>query len=206
MKHAIVQFKSLAIALKELEQFVRQPRQLQVGKPLKKFGGLRPRELLANWLMCAVVNFAHGKDDLTFTSDPLGGDGIIYDKATERSWPTEHVTTRQDRAQPPKCLEDQIVEAIGRKQRKGGAAYAEGKVLIVFLDAAGHNEPWNPSSVTRKLPKLDFVEVWVVALQEARDGAYVYGITLLDLSSGAPPIYLARIAPNFEDWQVGQIQ
>ena len=27
------------------------------GKPFKRFGDMRPRELLANWLLCVVLNF-----------------------------------------------------------------------------------------------------------------------------------------------------
>jgi Ni,Fe-hydrogenase III small subunit len=45
MKHSVTRFKSLTAALKELEPFIRNPEQLQTGKPLKQFGGLRPREL-----------------------------------------------------------------------------------------------------------------------------------------------------------------
>ena len=90
MKYQITRFKSLEAALKELEPFIRNGEHLETGKPFKRFGGLRSRELLANWLLCAVVNYdSRAADRLTFTSDPLGGDGIIYDSEKDASWPTE---------------------------------------------------------------------------------------------------------------------
>jgi hypothetical protein len=46
---------------------------------------------LANWLICAALN--DGATDLpyVFTSDPTGSDGIIYDRASDADWPTEHI-------------------------------------------------------------------------------------------------------------------
>ena len=79
MKHPVRRFKSLTVALKELEPFIRDGKHLETGKPFKRFGGLRSRELLANWLLCAVFNFdCAAPERLTFTTDPLGGDGILY--------------------------------------------------------------------------------------------------------------------------------
>jgi hypothetical protein len=49
-----------------------------------------------------------------------------------------------------------------QKQGKGAAAYAGGKVLVVFLDA--DLGEWLPNQVARQLPKVDFKEVWVVGL------------------------------------------
>jgi hypothetical protein len=48
MKLEITQFRSLAVALKELERFVRNGQHLQTGKPFDKCGGIRSREVLAN--------------------------------------------------------------------------------------------------------------------------------------------------------------
>ena len=89
MKYQVTQFKSLAAALKEIEPFVRNGQHLQTGKPFEKFGGMRSREILANWLVCVATNAAtEGK--LTFCSDPIGGDGIIRGEATNEIFPTEH--------------------------------------------------------------------------------------------------------------------
>jgi hypothetical protein len=54
MKYPAARFKSLAMALKELEPFIRNGEHLQTGKPFEKFGGMRSREILANWLLCVA--------------------------------------------------------------------------------------------------------------------------------------------------------
>jgi hypothetical protein len=101
MKLNVTHFKNPQVALKELEPFIRDPRYLYRGKPLKRFGGLRPRELLGNWLICAVLNAGRSAGPFTFTSDPRGGDGIIYDEESKADWPTEHVMV-------PKAAEGEI--------------------------------------------------------------------------------------------------
>src|ERR1700761_7470967 len=91
MRHNVTHFKSLKVGLKELEQFVRDGQHLYTGKPFKRFGNLRSRELSANWLICAVLNSEDLDEPFTFTSDPQDGDGVIYDKRAQIGWPTEHV-------------------------------------------------------------------------------------------------------------------
>jgi hypothetical protein len=39
---------------------VRDPRRLQIGKPFVKFGGMRPRAMLATWLLCATLQQIEG--------------------------------------------------------------------------------------------------------------------------------------------------
>ena len=71
MEYRVTRFKSLATALKEIEPFIRKAEHLQTGRPFKKLGDMRSREILANWLLCVVVNSVNdGK--LTFSSDPTG--------------------------------------------------------------------------------------------------------------------------------------
>ena len=77
MKLKVTHFKSPAVALKELEPFIRNAKHLYSGKPFGRFGDLRSRELLGNWLICAVLNADRPTASYTFTSDPQGGDGII---------------------------------------------------------------------------------------------------------------------------------
>ena len=136
MKHAVRRFKSLAVGLKELEPFIRDGRHLQTGKPFDRFGDLRSREILANWLLCAVLSEAIA-GDFYFTTDPTGGDGMICDAGSEGTWPTEHVMVPElnERAVAP--IEDRVLDQIRLKVTKGGAAYARGKTLVVFLNAAG---------------------------------------------------------------------
>jgi hypothetical protein len=204
MKYPVTQFKGLAAALKEIEPFVRSGQHLQTGKPFEKFRGMRSREILANWLVCVATNAAtEGK--LTFCSDPIGGDGIICDSATGETWPTEHVMVPRLRAGQTEDAETLILKAIDQKRDKGGAAYAAGKTLIVFLDAGAGT--WFPNRVARRLPDpLHFAAVWVVGLQGVEAGKYVYGVTNLDLTEGNAPTLLVRINEDFGAWEVTRTQ
>jgi hypothetical protein len=204
MKYPVTQFKGLAAALKEIEPFVRSGQHLQTGKPFEKFRGMRSREILANWLVCVATNAAtEGK--LTFCSDPIGGDGIICDSATGETWPTEHVMVPRLRAGQTDDAETLILKAIDQKRDKGGAAYAAGKTLIVFLDAGAGT--WFPNRVARRLPDpLHFAAVWVVGLQGVEAGKYIYGVTNLDLTEGNAPTLLVRIKEDFGAWEVTRTQ
>jgi len=205
MKLPVRQFKSMEVALKELAPFVRDPRHLQSGKPFKNFGGMLPREAWANWLVCVAVSSTSDMD-LTFTTtiDPVGGDGNIVDKKTGEVFPTEHVMVSQHGAEG-KDSQTLILDAIARKQAKGGLAYASGKTLVVFTDS--DTGEWFPKRVVKALPTpLDFDAVWVVGFQSVKEGSYIYGVTLLDVSQGIAPICIVRIAEDFGSWEVTQIQ
>ena len=204
MKHQVTQFKSLTLALKELQPFIRDGEHLQTGKPFKRFGGLRSRELLANWLLCVTANYAAGSDRLTFTSDPTGSDGIIRDRQTEETWRTEHVLVPKARGEE-KPIDVRILKAIALKQNKGGAAYASGKTLVVMLNADGG--PWYPNKVADQLPApLDFDAVWVVGLHGVDADEYVYDVVRLDRSRGNAPAWSVRIAKGFESWTIKPVQ
>jgi hypothetical protein len=187
VKYPVRRFKNLGVGLKELEPFVRDGQHLLTGKPFKRLGGMRSREALANWLICAAINFEQKSERLSFTSDPVGGDGIIFDSETKSTWVTEHVLVPRPRpnesAKNPKDIGTRILEAVALKKGKGGAAYASGKQLVVFLDTEGG--PWFPNRVARELPeKLDFDDVWLVALQGVEEGEYVYNVVELAASEG----------------------
>jgi hypothetical protein len=204
MKYPVTRFKSMEGALKEIEPFVRDGAHLQTGKPFKQLGGMLSREVLANWLLCATLN-AVDQRLLMFSSDPVGSDGIIQDGETGQTWPTEHVLVPRQSADGGLDAKALILNAIEQKRTKGGAAYASGKTLVVFLDA-GAGE-WYPNKVARELPSpLHFDAVWVVGLQRVEDGAYIYGVTLLDMSSGNAPTYLVRVSNNFDSWEVMDVQ
>src|ERR1700733_5198698 len=94
MKYPVTRFTSLAVALKELEPYIRNGQHLRTGKPFAKMGGMRSREALANWLLCVTIRASDGRE-LAFSSDPVGGDGIIEDTITGETWPTEHVMVAQ---------------------------------------------------------------------------------------------------------------
>jgi hypothetical protein len=206
MKEHVRRFKSLAVGLKEIEKFVRKPELLWTGKPLKGLGGMRPREVVVNWLMCAVLSFEKGQP-WCFTSDPTGGDGVIYDPVAEQPWPTEHVIVMPAGANETRNIDALILDAVQSKEARG-AEYARGKTLIVFL-AAGLGE-WKPNVVARKLPPGHFKNVWVVGLHgPVEDGRYTYGVTCirtgLDPESNAP-IWLVQLHETFESWEVKCVQ
>jgi hypothetical protein len=189
MKLRVTHFKTPRIGLKELEPFVRNTKHLYSGKPFDRFGDLRSRELLGNWLICAVLNAGSPTASYTFTSDPQGGDGIIYDTETETGWPTEHVLVPRTTAEEIRDIPALILAAVSKKQKKGAAAYARGKVLVVFLDA-GLGE-WFPNGVAKQLPSVDFKEVWVVGLHGEVTDEYTYGVVQLDISRGNAPMFSA---------------
>ena len=204
MRYQVRQFKSMTLALKELEQFVRNPALLRTGRPLQQFGGMLPREVLANWLLCATVNAVEGRQ-LVFSSDPTGGDGIIREEATCEIFPIERTMVSTFNQRDGADAETLILEAIDKKQAKG-EPYASGKTLVVFLDAdAGE---WFPNHVAKELPDpLHFATVWVVCfLKRTDDGVYIYGVTHLDVSNGNAPTFLVRIAKDFDDWEVEDLQ
>jgi hypothetical protein len=203
VKYCVRQFRSMKLALKELEPFVKSGRLLQIGRPLKQFGGMLPREVLANWLLCATVNAVEGRQ-LTFSSDPIGGDGIIRGKATDDIFPTEHTMVSRFNAREGADAQKLILGAI-EKKRAIGEPYASGKTLIVFLDAEAGE--WSPNRVARALPDpLQFATVWVVSLQKVEDGEYIYIVTNLELSDGDAPTFCVRIAKDFDAWDVVDVQ
>src|SRR5438045_7712448 len=114
MKYRVIRFRSLKDALKELERFVRNGEHLQTGRPLARFSGLRSREILANWLICVALNFTNEEGRFTFSSDPLGGGGIICDTVTETTWPTEHVLVSRIGGGKVADIETLILKTIER--------------------------------------------------------------------------------------------
>ena len=128
MQYQTKRFKSLKTALKELKPFIRDGEHLQIGKLFKRFAGLRSRELLANWLLCVAANFMYQSDRLTFTSDPVGSDGIICDTQTEETWQTEHVLVPFTYGAAMEKVETLILKAIEEKeqQRRGGLCLWKG--------------------------------------------------------------------------------
>jgi hypothetical protein len=123
--------------------------------------------MLANWLLCAAVNSVTSPDRLTFAGvqDPAGGDGVIVETETDVNLPTEHVLVPRELGGPDADLEELILAAIRKKHEKGGSAYASGKTLVVFREAAGKR--WLPKGVAVRLPvDLAFDAVWMVGLQK----------------------------------------
>jgi hypothetical protein len=148
VKYPVTRFKSLAVALKEIEPMVRDPRHLQTGKPLEKI-----RRHVSARDACELGSYARRPRrsmaaSCYFIATLPGGDGIIRDEATEETWQTEHVYVSQHSTGPDAMT--LILGAINHKQANG-AAYCRGKTLVVFLDtpAAGM---WFPNEVAKALP------------------------------------------------------
>jgi hypothetical protein len=205
MKYAVTRFKSLSIALKELEPFIKIGQHLLTGPRFTRFDGLRSREILGNWLSCVAINSITEPDRLTFSSDPNGGDGIIMDTHTGETWPTEHVMVPAIRPGQEAGIQSLILKAVTAKQNKGGAAYAAGKTLVIFLNAGGGE--WFPNRVAKVLPMpLLFDAVWVWGFQSKENGNYAYNITRLDLTNGNAPVWRVHIREDFEAWAVEVLQ
>lgn len=205
MRYQTKRFKSMAIALRELEPFIKSGAHLETGKAFKNFGDLRPRELVANWLICATVNAEESENErMEFHTDPTGGDGVLVDTKTNETWPTEHVLVPMPRSSTVADMEASILKAIEEKQKKGGAAYASGKTLVVFLNSGGGE--WKPNRVARKLPAHDFGAVWVVGLCTAEDGEYIYGAANLHAEGGDAPTWVIQIAKDFGSWVARRVQ
>jgi hypothetical protein len=203
MRYDVRHFKTAAVALKELEPLVRNGKHLRTGKPFKNFGKMRSREILANWLICAAANAESRSERLTFvsTSDPIGGDGVMFDTETKETWPTEHVMALAGEAGE---IEARILESIALKQNKG-AAYATGKTLVVLLE--GGKGPWFPNRLARALPNpLHFGAILVVGLQGVEAGEYMYNVTQLDEEQGIGHVWRVRIAADFDKWRVERVQ
>lgn len=203
-------FKSLKIALKELERFIRNGRHLQVGDEFKRFGGLRSRELLGNWLLCVAANATVDDDRYTFTSDPGDGDGLIVNEASGSVVETEHVFVPGPHPGAPAGRNDteSMALILEKIEHKNDAKYA-GKTLVVFCNDGGTGSAWYPNRLAKVLPPgLPFEAVWVMALQGVIDGSYTYGVTWLQLGlrPEGVPVWRVRIAPDFESWTVEPLQ
>jgi hypothetical protein len=207
MKYEVTRFKSLTLALKDIEPFVRDGKHLLTGKPFQQFGNMRSREVLGNWLMCVVINAHLGKDSHTFTSDPQGSDGIILNTDTGETWPSEHVMVAKsyNSNEQNLSIEDRIINAFNEKLNKGGDAYASGKQLIIFLNSDGGS--WNPRKVSKQLPRhLCFADVWVVGLLPAEAKQYVYSLSQLGTADRDAPTWKVYIEGDFCSWKVESIQ
>ena len=145
-----------------------------------------PRELVANWLLTVVANYFTRSERFQFTTDPRGGNGVIYDTETREAVWTEHIIVRGapgSKANP----ETQILEAVAHKLKKG-PSYAKGKTLIVFMYSGGDGTQWWPDKVAAALPKpIHFEAAWVVGFQSFDGDDRIYAVTRLDLRRAHAP-------------------
>ncbi len=120
MKFDVKAFKNMEIALSEIWPRI-SAAELKNGRPVEKFGNLFPREILANWLLCAALNSERQPyEQLVFTTNPesMIGDGVIYDQKGKAAWRFEHVYVRPQSSTEPPTIEALISSAVGDKQQK----------------------------------------------------------------------------------------
>ena len=203
MKYPTTSFELPKLALKELEPIIRNGRHLATGRPFKEFGGMRSRGDSSQLADLCCDQLSKGAERLTFSSDPIGGDGILYDSDTGYAFPTEHVFVPPSKNASGN-IEQLILDKIAQKQSKGDEAYASGKILIVFLGSGGG--AWYPDMLSKRLPEdMDFEAIWVVGLLEAVGGAYTYAATRVD-GLGTTPKWRIRITRGFDDRSVKSVR
>jgi hypothetical protein len=206
MKYPVTYFKNLAVALKELEPYIINGNLIVSGRPLKRLNNMLPREALANWLLCAVTNYDHNVERFLFTSDPIGGDGIIIDILTSETWPTEHtmVPAPFTEEEKKKSIDLRILEAIQAKVAKG-SEYAEGMQLVVLINSGGGY--WTPNKIAKKIPRpLHFFDVWALGLVDPNAKGYIYVISQLSCAENDVPTWMVQINDEFNNWSVKRIQ
>ncbi len=204
LRYNVRTFKSLRACLGECEKFIRQPQLLYTGNKIERFAWMLPREIWGNWILAAICSEGY-EQEYRITTDPDGGDGVIWDPATSIGWRMEHVLIPPHRQGDNRTTEEKIIEAANKKQQKGGTQYAKGKVLVV-LDESGTVERWRPTAVARALPANDFTETWMITPDEFVHRSVTYAATRLELMGAQAPIYKVYINSLFTRWRCRQIQ
>ncbi len=208
-EYEVKQFRSAAVGLKELERFIRNGNHLMTGRAFASVEHLRSRELLVNWLICAVANKDQDHERWKFCTDPSPDpcDGVIYDTDTREGYRMEHVMAVEPYEGEKKAIGELILGAVDHKAKRG-EEYAQGKMLAVFLfTKTSSAEPWYPNRVARELPQHEFMQVWFVNLHEASEGiGYAYNVVVLDAGTANAPIWRVHINDDFQSWTVKTVQ
>ncbi|MDX2164306.1 MAG: hypothetical protein SFW07_02690 [Gammaproteobacteria bacterium] len=176
---------------------MKNPKSLYNGRPDKNMK-LLPREILGNFLLCVVVNFENKNNNITICSDPAGGDGILQDKKSGKTWETEHVMTKINGGEKQEA-ETLIIESIEAKKKKG-IQYAANKRLIVFLEGG---KKWFPNKLAKLIkPPLFFHSVWIFSLCKAPEKSFTYNIVQINNES---LIWRVEINEGFSSWKVVRV-
>lgn len=193
--------KDLRVTLKNLEGMVKGLEALQTGRELENFN-LSPREMWANWLLCAVLQ-KNGMEKVSFSEGVEDDDGIIVDNETGIWIKTQHVSAIDV---PKKELslqgEARIIEAINLKIKKG-TQYAKDKILIVFFDGLGK---WYRNKVRESINgRHNFNGVYLIGLLDpiSNKNGYVYSVTLLNENDSVT--FRIQIDYDFTSYKVTKI-
>ena len=93
-QHHVVALRSLTAALPDISRMMLDGQAIRTGRDDGRIG-LRSREIVANWVLCTVLEHMQGQGRFILTSDPLQGDGIIHDRS--RAAPRRQSTSWWDR-------------------------------------------------------------------------------------------------------------
>ena len=201
MRHKVTTIRDLKSVLNDIVPSIKDPRYLYSDREVRNFR-LRPREILANWLICSVKNHEVGPDTWTFSTDPPGGDGLIVKRSTRIGWPTEHIFIPTLKSSQNESVEDLMIKAVEHKHQNG-EAYAKGKQLVIFADVS--REKWFPNQVCRKIKgQHSFDSVWAVGLEQTDGNDYDYWVVCFDeLPSQVWKVYIDM---DSTEWNVERIQ
>ena len=193
------QIKDLVTALKDMEQYIKNPAFLTQGVRFSNFNML-VREAWANLLICAVMEKITGE---RYTFQESDGDGIIGSKDSKVAYLVEHVCAMDFPAgkQPPQG-EERVLWAIEHKTARG-PEYAKGKILVVFFDGAG-------TFVRTKIResnfrKHQFKSVICIGLLTIDDSGYEYILTdYCDEYADKSISFRIKIPLDFSGWNITQ--
>ena len=165
---------------------------------------MRYREVWANWLLCAALSFAN-QQDFSFQENE-DGDGVILNRSTGKWFTVEHVSAMTyDKGERLPEGNDRIIWALNKKVKKDEKhpGYADGKVLVIFVDGCKN---WVPNQVGRAIDgKHKFKHVYCVALIDVHsDGSCSYSVTSFEKKHS--PCFRVQINKDFTDWKVIQDQ
>lgn len=195
------QLKNLHGGLRELRPILLSPQRLITGRDFKNFK-MRPRELLGNWLLAAVLAFDSGNTGWTIVEDPDGRDGWLINPRTKRRRQTEHIYIPAH-MQASKTVEELIVQFVAKKVNRGHG-YAAGKALVVFSEASGE---WFPNRTRWLLVgQHSFTDIWVLHPEHITEKHRTYCVALLTELRGSAPAWRVIIPGTFDDWHVWRVQ
>ena len=201
MRHNITSIKDLNSVLNDIIPSIKNPQNLYTGRDRSNFNQ-RPREILANWLICSVLNSELDEGVWTFGEDPMGGDGLIINRSSGTGLPTEHVFIPPPEPPANDSVEQLFLGAVEHKNKKG-RKYATGKHLVIFVE--GIERQWYPNNVSKRIRgQHAFDSVWAVGLQEADRDDYKYWVVCLD--ECPCPCFIVSVNVDKVEWLVEQIQ
>ncbi len=196
------QIRDLKLALKDFESMVKDPKWLINGREITNFS-LRPREVWANWLLCAVISKSQNRDMTFMEATQDEGDGFLLDRGTGEYIVTEHVCALDapGRKKPLPKGEERVIREIEKKIARG-IDYAKNKTLVVFFDGAG---TYYRKKIRESIrDKHHFDSVYAVGLIKSDASGYRYSVTQFDYHDSIT--YMVVINSDATDLRVSELK